>query len=79
MSARPSEKHIPRGFSFSAAACGLKKKKLDLALLASETPAVAAAVFTTNRVQAAPVLVSRAHLQKSRHKTRGIIVNSGNA
>ncbi|HYL45422.1 MAG TPA: bifunctional glutamate N-acetyltransferase/amino-acid acetyltransferase ArgJ, partial [Candidatus Limnocylindrales bacterium] len=47
--------------------------------LASETPAVAAAVFTTNRVQAAPVLVSRAHLQKSRHKTRGIIVNSGNA
>jgi glutamate N-acetyltransferase / amino-acid N-acetyltransferase len=79
MSARPSERYLPRGFSFSAAACGLKKKGLDLALLASETPAVAAAVFTTNRVQAAPVLVSHAHLRRSRYKTRGIIVNSGNA
>lgn len=79
MNARPSEKDLPRGFSFSAAACGLKKRKLDLALLVSETPAAAAAVFTTNRVQAAPVEVSRAHLRRSRHKMRAMIVNSGNA
>jgi glutamate N-acetyltransferase/amino-acid N-acetyltransferase len=79
MNVRPSEKHLPRGFSFSAAACGLKKKRLDLALLVSETPAVAAAVFTTNRVQAAPVLASQVHLRRSRNKMRGIIVNSGNA
>lgn len=79
MTAQPSEKNLPRGFTFSVAACGLKKKKLDLALLVSETTAVAAAVFTTNRVQAAPVVVSQAHLRRSRHKTRGIIVNSGNA
>jgi glutamate N-acetyltransferase/amino-acid N-acetyltransferase len=75
----PTGKNVPRGFSFSARNCGLKKNKLDLALLASETPATAAAVFTRNRVQAAPVVVSHAHLRRSRHKTRGILVNSGNA
>jgi glutamate N-acetyltransferase/amino-acid N-acetyltransferase len=70
---------IPRGFSFASTACGLKKAGLDLGLLVSETPAAAAAMFTTNRVYAAAVLASRAHLQQSRHKMRGIIVNSGNA
>jgi glutamate N-acetyltransferase / amino-acid N-acetyltransferase len=79
MSARVSSSDLPRGFTFAAAACGLKKSGLDLALLVSETPAAAAAVFTTNRVQAAPVVASRFHLQQSRHKMRGIIVNSGNA
>jgi len=70
---------IPRGFSFSSAACGLKNSGLDLGLLVSETPAAAAAMFTTNRVQAAPVLASQVHLKRARHKMRGIIVNSGNA
>ena len=70
---------LPKGFSFAATACGLKKSGLDLGLLVSEVPAAAACVFTTNRVQAAPVFVSRAHLRRSRHKMRGIIVNSGNA
>jgi glutamate N-acetyltransferase/amino-acid N-acetyltransferase len=79
MTARPSPSDLPRGFSFSATACGLKKSGLDLALLISETPAAAAAMFTLNRVQAAPVLVSHVHLRKSRHKMHGIIVNSGNA
>jgi glutamate N-acetyltransferase / amino-acid N-acetyltransferase len=79
MTARPSPSDLPRGFSFSATACGLKKSGLDLALLISETPAAAAAMFTLNRVQAAPVLASQVHLRKSRHKMRGIIVNSGNA
>src|SRR5580700_1053339 len=79
MTSRPSSSDIPRGFSFSATACGLKKSGLDLALLASDGPATAAALFTQNRVQAAPVLASQAHLRKSRRKMRGIIVNSGNA
>jgi len=79
MTAHPSVSDLPRGFSFSTTACGLKKSGLDLALLASDVPAAAAAMFTQNRVQAAPVLVSHVHLQKSRHKIRGIIVNSGNA
>jgi glutamate N-acetyltransferase/amino-acid N-acetyltransferase len=72
-------KHIPRGFSFSSAACGLKKSGLDLGLLVSETPAVAAAMFTTNRVQAAPVRLSQTHLRRSRGKMRAVVVNSGNA
>jgi glutamate N-acetyltransferase/amino-acid N-acetyltransferase len=79
MSNRPAASDIPRGFSFAATACGLKKSGLDLAFLASETPAAAAALFTINRVQAAPVLVSKAHLRQSRHRMRGVIVNSGNA
>src|SRR5580704_3350647 len=79
MKVRPSRADIPRGFRFSATACGLKKTGLDLALLTSATPAAAAAAFTTNRVQAAPVRLSREHLKKSRQKVRGIMVNSGNA
>jgi glutamate N-acetyltransferase / amino-acid N-acetyltransferase len=70
---------IPRGFSFSSAACGLKKSGLDLGVLVSETPAVVAAMFTTNRVQAAPVRLSQTHLRLSRGKMRAVVVNSGNA
>ena len=70
---------LPRGFEFSAVACGLKKSGLDLGLIVSEIPASAACLFTTNRVQAAPVFVSRFHLRQSRHEMRGLIVNSGNA
>jgi glutamate N-acetyltransferase/amino-acid N-acetyltransferase len=79
MKSHPSCADIPRGFAFAATACGLKKAGLDLALLASDTAAAAAAVFTTNRVQAAPVRLSREFLKKSSHKIRGVIVNSGNA
>jgi glutamate N-acetyltransferase / amino-acid N-acetyltransferase len=79
MTARPSPSDLPRGFSFAATACGLKKSGLDLALLTTDVPAAAAAMFTQNRVQAAPVLASQVHLRKSHHKMRGIIVNSGNA
>jgi glutamate N-acetyltransferase/amino-acid N-acetyltransferase len=79
VTARPSGSDLPRGFSFAAAHCGLKKSGLDLGLLVSETPAAAAAMFTKNRVYAAPVLASKVHMRKSRHRMRGIIVNSGNA
>jgi glutamate N-acetyltransferase / amino-acid N-acetyltransferase len=79
MKSRPSRADIPHGFTFAATACGLKKDSLDLALLTSDAAATAAAVFTTNRVQAAPVRLSREHLQKSQRKIRGVIVNSGNA
>lgn len=79
MMPRISSSLLPRGFSYSAVACGLKKSGLDLGLLASDRPASAACVFTTNLVQAAPVLVSQSHLKKSRHKMLGVVVNSGNA
>jgi glutamate N-acetyltransferase / amino-acid N-acetyltransferase len=70
---------MPRGFAYSSVACGLKKSGLDLGLIVSDTPAVAAAVFTTNLVKAAPVVTSQLHLRKSQTEMRGVIVNSGNA
>jgi len=79
MSAHLSSSDIPQGFSFAATHSGLKRSRLDLGILISETPAVAAAVFTTNRVVAAPVIASREHLKKSKQMMRGVIVNSGNA
>lgn len=79
MNAPLSSSNVPRGFAFAATHCGLKKTRLDLGILVSDVPAAAAAVFTTNRVVAAPVVASREHLRKSRGWARGIIVNSGNA
>jgi glutamate N-acetyltransferase/amino-acid N-acetyltransferase len=79
MKPRLSASLLPRGFLFSAFACGLKKSGLDLALIASETPAAAASVFTTNLVQAAPVVLSREHLRRAAGRMRAIVVNAGNA
>jgi glutamate N-acetyltransferase/amino-acid N-acetyltransferase len=79
MSAPLSNSEVPHGFTFAATHCGLKKSRLDLALIISEAPANAAAIFTTNRVQAAPVRVCKEHLKESRGKVRAIIINSGNA
>ena len=72
----------PRGFRAAAVGSGIKKNAgaLDLALLFAEAPETAAAgVFTTNRAAAAPVLLSRQNLKKSRGRVRAIIANSGNA
>ena len=75
-----SEAALPRGFRFAATACGLKKTgALDLALLSSDVPASAAAVFTQNLVVAAPVVVSKTHLKASKGRMRAVIVNAGNA
>jgi glutamate N-acetyltransferase/amino-acid N-acetyltransferase len=68
----------PKGFLASGVKAGIKKSgRADLALLYSEVPAVAAGAFTTNRFQASPVKVSKAHLKAKEHQA--IIVNSGNA
>ena len=72
----------PLGFRAAAVAAGIKKTRgaLDLALIFSDSPATTAAgVFTTNRVAAAPVLLSRQNLVESRGRCRAIVVNSGNA
>ncbi|HEY7825873.1 MAG TPA: bifunctional glutamate N-acetyltransferase/amino-acid acetyltransferase ArgJ [Candidatus Acidoferrales bacterium] len=79
MSAPLTHKDLPAGFSFAAMHCGLKKSRPDLAILVSENPATAAAMFTQNRVAAAPVVLSRAHAKKSAQRMRGVVVNSGNA
>ncbi len=71
---------LPHGFRFGATACGLKKNgRLDLALLTSDCPATAAAVFTTNQVQAAPVRLSRRHIRRAANRMRAVVVNAGNA
>jgi glutamate N-acetyltransferase/amino-acid N-acetyltransferase len=69
---------LPGGFKASGIHSGIKKVKKDLALVLSETPAHAAGVFTTSQVQAAPVLVCKQQLKRSR-TFRAIVVNSGNA
>jgi glutamate N-acetyltransferase/amino-acid N-acetyltransferase len=68
----------PKGFRASGIHCGVKKSKKDLCLVVSDAPASAAVVLTTNRVQAAPVLVTREQMGRSR-VFRAIVVNSGNA
>ena len=70
---------LPLGFKAGAVSCGLKKSgKPDLALFYSQVPAKAACLFTANKIQAAPIKVSKRHL--AAHKEfRAIIVNSGNA
>ncbi len=67
------------GFRFAGVAAGIKKTgNRDVALLATDAPAATAAVFTQNRVKAAPVVLSVEHLRKHK-KLRGIVINSGNA
>jgi glutamate N-acetyltransferase/amino-acid N-acetyltransferase len=71
---------LPLGFRYSAVYAGIRKvQKPDLALITSDVPAQAAAVFTTNRVQAAPVVVARRHLEASGGAARAVLVNAGNA
>lgn len=68
------------GFLASGIAAGIKKESnKDLGLLLSTTPAVVAAVFTTNKLQAAPVILGRDRIKQSGGRTRAVIVNSGNA
>ncbi len=72
------EKHIVQGFKASAVVAGLKKgDALDVALIVSDREAAAAGIFTTNKVKAAPVILSERHLKNG--KARAIIANAGNA
>lgn len=71
---------LPQGFHYAAVYAGLRKvRKDDLALIVSDTPAVAAAVFTQNRVVAAPVVLARKNLAASHGKACAILINAGNA
>lgn len=68
----------PKGFLAGGIACGIKKTaKTDLALIVSKQPAIAAGVVTTNKVKAAPILLSQRHLENQ--TVRAIVANSGNA
>ncbi|HUS20217.1 MAG TPA: bifunctional glutamate N-acetyltransferase/amino-acid acetyltransferase ArgJ [Terriglobales bacterium] len=71
---------LPGGFRFSALAAGIKASgRPDLAYVEAPQGASAAALFTTNRVVAAPVTVGRDHLRSAKGRIRGIVVNAGNA
>ena len=65
-----SPSDIPAGFTFAATHCGIKRSRLDLGILISDTPATTAAMFTTNQIVAAPVVASREHVRKSGGRMR---------
>ncbi|MSO82059.1 MAG: bifunctional glutamate N-acetyltransferase/amino-acid acetyltransferase ArgJ [Acidobacteria bacterium] len=69
----------PAGFRTGAVHCGIKAAAtaLDLAVLAADAPASAAALFTTNLAQAAPVTTSRRHIEHTQGVARAVVVNSG--
>lgn len=67
-----------KGFSFAARAAGIRKSgRLDLGLIVSSVPASCAGVFTTNKVQAAPILVTAPRIADG--LCQAVLVNSGNA
>jgi len=68
---------FPKGFKTSALNCGLKKSNLDLTVFVSDVPATPAGVFTQNVCCAAPVILSKRHINSK--KIKAILVNSGNA
>jgi glutamate N-acetyltransferase/amino-acid N-acetyltransferase len=64
-----------KGFVAAGIECGIRRKGRDLALVHSTMGSVGAAVWTTNRVQAAPVVVSKQHLEAA--EPRAVVVNAG--
>ncbi len=71
---------LPRGFLWGSVRAGIKASgRPDLSILAAPGGASAAAMFTTNRVQAAPLVIGARHLQASGRRVRAVLVNAGNA
>ncbi len=71
---------VPRGFRFAAIDAGIAKgERADLALVVADEPRPAAALFTTNRIVASPVALSKEHMKRSNGQVRAILINAGNA
>ena len=71
---------VPRGFAFAAVRSGIKASgNPDLAAAVAAQPAVAAAMFTSNKVIAAPLIVGHRHLQLTHQHVSMVLVNAGNA
>jgi glutamate N-acetyltransferase/amino-acid N-acetyltransferase len=68
---------LPKGFLASGVRAGIRKKRPDLALLVAEKGANAAALFTKNRFQAAPVILGRRDLRRSGGRVCAVVVNAG--
>ncbi|KAI8977004.1 ArgJ family protein [Mycotypha africana] len=74
----PKSGIYPMGFRASGVAANIKKNKnKDVALIVSDTPCTAAAVFTTNKFQAAPVIVSKETLSLNNDQIYAVVTNSG--
>ncbi len=80
----------PKGFKANGIYCGIKKTNIDnqnsktphkndLGLIFSEAVCTTAAVYTTNKVKGAPIIVTKKNLEKTNKKTKAVIVNSKNA
>jgi len=71
---------VPLGYRFAAGYAGIRNvEKDDVALMVADRPAATAAVFTRNRVKAAPLVLTAKHLAQSKGWCRAIVVNAGNA
>ena len=68
---------LPKGFLASGVRAGIRKKRPDLALFVAEKGANAAALFTKNRFQAAPVVLAKGDLARSGGRVRAVVVNAG--
>jgi glutamate N-acetyltransferase/amino-acid N-acetyltransferase len=72
-----NDDQVPRGFSFAAVRAGIKPSgKPDLACAVADQPATAAAMFTSNKVIAAPLIVGQRHLERGQHHLRVALVNA---
>jgi glutamate N-acetyltransferase/amino-acid N-acetyltransferase len=75
-----SQDALPLGFRFAAVTAGLKPSgKPDFSVAVADQPASASAMFTANRVKAAPIVVGARHIEQSGGKVRVVAVNAGNA
>ena len=70
-------KKLPKGFIASGVRAGIRKKRPDLGLIVAPDGATAAAVFTQNKFQAAPVVLSKASLKKTGGRVKAVVVNAG--
>ena len=68
---------LPKGFIASGVRAGIRKKRPDLGLIVAEKGASAAAVFTQNRFQAAPVVLAKNSLKKTGGRVKAVVVNAG--
>ena len=68
---------LPKGFVASGVRAGIRKKRPDLGLIVAEKGANAAAVFTQNRFQAAPVVLAKASMKKTGGRVKAVVVNAG--
>ena len=75
-----TDDQIPRGFRFAAVRAGIKASgNPDVSCAVADKPATAAAMFTSNKVVAAPLIVGQRHLHHSQQQLRMVLVNAGNA